>query len=128
MMLADLSNSELGAWLYAAATVAQLAATLTVLITINSKQRREVSFAGAPVDKEDFEKHVQWDKEIHDHLFAKLGGTERGVKAELLARLDKYEEQSTDSRRAIHQRLDELLKAVSMIQGELNAKKIELYE
>jgi hypothetical protein len=123
MMLADLSNSELGAWLYAAATVAQLAATVTVLITINSKQRREVSFAEEPLEKAEFEKHVQWDKEIHNQLFAKLGGTERGVKAELLARLDKYEEQSTDSRREIHQRLDELLKAVSMIQGELNAKK-----
>ena len=64
-ILAEISNSELGTWLYGAATVAQLGATITVLITINSKQRREVSFAGEPVDRKEFDRHVTEDAAVH---------------------------------------------------------------
>ena len=73
-MFSELSNSELGAWVYALATIIQIASTIAILITINSKQKREVTFAGEPVDRKDFDKHVAETAAIHNQLFAKIGG------------------------------------------------------
>jgi hypothetical protein len=104
-IMAEISNTELGTWLYGAATVAQLGATITVLITVNSKQRREVSFAGEPVDRKEFDRHVNEDMTVHSQLFARIGGAERGIESRLTVRLDKTEAEAAELRRLVHQEL-----------------------
>ncbi|MGA2750776.1 MAG: hypothetical protein ABSG59_18550 [Verrucomicrobiota bacterium] len=118
MILADITNSELGAWLYSAATVAQLAATVTVLVTINSRQRREISFAGEPVDKKDFDRHVAENAAVHTQLFAKIGGAERGIESRLASRMDRFESDSTESRRLIHQVINAIGNDVAALKKE----------
>ncbi len=118
MMLGEITNSELGTWLYAAVTVAQLAATITVLVTINSKQRREVSFAGEPVDRKEFDKHVAENAAIHSQLFAKIGGAERGIESRLMTRVDKSEADSRDLRRLMHQEISAIGNDVAALKKE----------
>jgi hypothetical protein len=118
MILAEITNSELGTWLYAAVTVAQLAATITVLVTINSKQRREVSFAGEPVDRKEFDKHVAEDEAVHSQLFAKIGGAERGIESRVMTRLDKAELDSRELRRLVHQEITAIGNDVAALKKE----------
>jgi hypothetical protein len=118
MILSEISNSELGTWLYAAVTVAQLAATVTVLITINSKQRREVSFAGEPVDRKEFDRYVAENAANHSQLFAKISGAERGVESRLMARLDKAETDSREFQRLVHQEITGIGNDVAALKKE----------
>ncbi len=118
MILAEITNSEMGTWLYAAVTVAQLAATITVLVTINSKQRREVSFAGEPVDRKEFDKHVAENAAIHSQLFAKIGGAERGLEARVMTRLDKTEKDSRELRQLVHHEITAIGNDVASLKKE----------
>jgi hypothetical protein len=118
MILSEISNSELGTWLYAAATVAQLGATITVLITINSKQRREVSFAGDPVDRKEFDRHITEEATVHSQLFARIGGAERGIEGRLIARLDKAELDARELRRLVHQEISAIGNDVAGLKKE----------
>jgi hypothetical protein len=118
MILSDISNSELGAWVYGLATIIQIASTIAVLITINSKQRREVTFAGEPVDRKDFDKQMAENAAIHNQLFAKIGGVERGLELRLAARMDKYETESEQSRRLMHQEISAIGNDVAALKKE----------
>jgi hypothetical protein len=118
MMFADITSSDLGTWLYAAATVAQLAGTITLLVTFNSKQRREVSFAGEPVDRKEFDKHVAEDAAVHSQLFAKIGGSERGLESRVTARMDKSEADSRELRRLVHQEISAIGNDVAALKKE----------
>lgn len=118
MILSEISSSELGTWLYAAVTVAQLGATITVLVTINSKQKREVSFAGEPVDRKEFDRHVTEDLATHSQLFARIGGAERGVELRLMARLDKAESDARELRRLVHQEISAIGNDVAGLKKE----------
>ncbi|HUD45268.1 MAG TPA: hypothetical protein VMR33_00480 [Candidatus Baltobacteraceae bacterium] len=118
MSLAEITATELGTWLYGAATVAQLAATVTVLITINSKQRREVSFAGEPLDRKEFDKHVAENAATHSQLYAKIGGAERGVESRVMGRLDKLEAESRELRRLVHQEISAIGNDVASLKKE----------
>lgn len=59
------------------ATVGVNVVTLVVTL-INRKQKREVNFAFEPASREEFDKHVEWNRREHENLFAKIGGVERG--------------------------------------------------
>jgi hypothetical protein len=117
-MLADISNTELGAWVYALATVLQIAGTVAILITINSKQKREITFAGEPVDRKDFDKHVAENAAIHNQLFARIGGAERGLESRLTARIDKFETESKESRVLMHQDISAIGNDVAALKKE----------
>jgi hypothetical protein len=103
MCFAEISASELGSWIYALGSVIQIAASITILATINSKQRREISFAGEPLDRKEFDRMVAENAEVHDQLFAKIGGVERGLDGRLAARMDKFEAESRESRQLLQQ-------------------------
>ena len=118
MLISDISNADLGAWVYALATIIQIASTVAILITINSKQKREVSFAGEPVDRKDFDKHVAENAAIHSQLFAKIGGAERGLESRLASRMDKFELESKESHRLVRE-------CVSAISNDVSALKKE---
>ncbi|HEX4120713.1 MAG TPA: hypothetical protein VH619_08870 [Verrucomicrobiae bacterium] len=117
-MIAEITNSDLGTWLYAAATVAQLAGTVTLLITINSKQRREVSFAGEPLDRKEFDKHLTENAAIHGQLFAKIGGAERGIESRMTARMDNIDTESKESRQLMHQEISAIGNDVAALKKE----------
>jgi hypothetical protein len=117
-MIAEITSSDLGTWLYGAATVAQLAATITVLVTINSKQKREVSFAGEPLDRKEFDKHVAENAAIHSQLFAKIGGAERGLESRVMARMEKFETDTSETRRLMHLEMSAIGNDVSALKKE----------
>lgn len=128
MILSDVTNSELGGWLYAAATVAQLAATITVLITVNSKQRREVTFAGEPVDKREFDRHLAENAAVHHELFAKIGGAERGLEDRLTRRLDKLEQQLHEGREKMHDRINDVIKSIGQINSSISNLEAKIHQ
>jgi hypothetical protein len=118
MILAEISSSDLGTWMYALGSVIQIAATVTILVTINSKQRREVSFAGESLDRKEFDRLVAENATVHDQLFAKIGGVERGLDGRLAARMDKFEAESHESRRLMHQNVCAIGNDVAALKKE----------
>jgi ABC-type nickel/cobalt efflux system permease component RcnA len=52
-----------------ASTVIMVALAWVMIYRVN---RTEVTFTGTPVDKKEFEKHQQENKEEHEKIFAKL--------------------------------------------------------
>jgi hypothetical protein len=118
MIISDISNADLGAWVYALATIIQIASTIAILITINSKQKREVTFAGEPVDRKEFDKHVAEDAAVHNQLFAKIGGAERGLESRLAARMDRFEAESKESRLLMHQDISAIGNDVAALKKE----------
>ena len=117
-MFAEISNTDLGTWVYALATVIQIAGTLAILITINSRQKREVSFAGEPLDRKDFDKHLSENAAVHNQLFARIGGVERGLESRLTARIDKFETESKESRLLMHQNISAIGNDVAALEKE----------
>lgn len=61
----------------------QIATLIAGFMRGRDAARRSVSFEGVPLDKSEFEKHVSQNREEHDHIFSKLGGVERGIRAEV---------------------------------------------
>jgi hypothetical protein len=118
MIISEISNSELGAWVYGLATIIQIASTIAILLTINSKQKREVTFAGEPVDRKDFDKLAAENAIVHHQLFAKIGGAERGLEARLAARMDKFETESEQSRRLMHHDISAIGNDVAALKKE----------
>ncbi len=118
MIFSDISNAELGAWVYALATVIQIVSTIAILITINSKQKREISFAGETVERKEFDKHVAENSLVHQQLFAKIGGVERGLESRLASRMDKFETESEDSRRLFHRDISAIGNDVAALKKE----------
>jgi len=118
MIISDISNADLGAWVYALATIIQIASTIAILVTINSKQKREITFAGEPLDRKDFDKHVAENAVVHHQLFAKIGGAERGLESRLAARMDKFETESKESRLLMHQDISAIGNDVAALKKE----------
>jgi hypothetical protein len=132
MMLLD-ATPQAGPFLelwVAVAFLAGVAANLVTLFRVNQKQKREVSFSFEPASKMEFERHVESNRQEHAQLFAKLGGVERGwnerlmgVHKELLERIDarfaEMQREDRESRRVLHERINEVLAAVSRIQGKM---------
>jgi hypothetical protein len=118
MIISDISNSDLGAWVYALATIIQIVSTIAILLTINSTQKREVTFAGEPVDRKEFDKHVADNAAVHSQLFAKIGGAERGLESRLESRMDKSETESKESRRLMHQDISAIGNDVAALKKE----------
>jgi hypothetical protein len=118
MIFSDISNADLGAWVYALATIVQIASTVAILITINSKQKREITFAGEPVDRKDFDKYVADNAAVHIQLFAKIGGAERGLESRLAARMDKFETESKESNRLMHHDISAIGNDVAALKKE----------
>jgi hypothetical protein len=118
MNIAEISSSELGSWIYALGAVIQIAASLTILATINSKQRREISFAGEPLDRKEFDRMVAENSAMHDQLFAKIGVVERSLDVRLAARIDKFEAESRESRQLLQQNICAIGNDVAALKKE----------
>jgi hypothetical protein len=118
MIIADATPTatQLGSWIVCFFAVLQGVFTVVLLVTINQKQKREVSFAGEAVDKKDFDRALQENKEVHNQLFAKIGGVERGIEEKISKKIDASEAEARESRRVMHQGLDALGQRVASME------------
>ncbi len=80
--------------------------TILAWVAIAKAQKVQVTFAGTPVDKKEFDKEVQENKEEHDRIFAKLGGLERGVESRLNAKIDAVIAEGKTDREKLHFRIN----------------------
>ena len=121
MIVSQLTSADLGTWMYALGSVIQIAATVTILVTINSKQKREVSFAGQPVDQKEFERMVAENSAVHDEPLRqdRRGGARVGRAPGI--RLDKFEAESHASRRLMHQNISAIGNDVAALKKEAEA-------
>jgi hypothetical protein len=118
MNIAEISSADLGSWMYALGSVIQIAASVTILATINSKQRREISFAGEPLDRKEFDRMVAENAAAHDQLLAKISAVERGLDGRLAARIDKFEVESRESRQLLQQNVTAIGNDVAALKKE----------
>lgn len=74
-----------GAWntVLTIGVLLNLAVAVVALARSNSTQKREISFTGDFVVKKDFEAHVTKNDSDINGLHSKIGGMERGLRAEL---------------------------------------------
>lgn len=114
--------------------------TILAWVTLTKTTRTEVSFTGTPVDKKEFEKHVAENAHVHENIFSRIGGAERGVETRINARLetisnnvvglsqkmqdDKTEilERGEERTAVMHERINELVGAVGRLQGRIEKR------
>ena len=75
------------------------------------------------VPKTDFDKFVDENRREHENLFSKIGGVERGARIHLDEALARMQSASEHSREKLHERINEVLTAVSELRGELKNRK-----
>jgi hypothetical protein len=116
-MIADLAiNLSIGVSIFAVALA--LASQITIWITLTAPQRREISFSGTPVDKRDCQELMTQCHAVHDQLFNRISGVERGVEARVTAKLQKSEDEGKETRRAMHQELTSIGNDVAALKKE----------
>jgi len=84
MILTITNNPEalqIGLWVIAGTAVLQALGSAVSLARFfaNRSERRQVSISPDVLGRPDFDAHVVENKQEHQHLFAKIGGTERGI-------------------------------------------------
>jgi hypothetical protein len=102
------------------ALFASIAGNVAMALSIRRTQKREVSFGFAPASKEDFDKHIEWNRLEHVELFNRLNSMTNdcsGRMASLNRELQGDFKKSTD---AIHERVNQVLKAVSRLEGKID--------
>jgi len=138
-MIIAAAEPEAGAFLQfwvIIAFLAGIAANIVTVLMVARRQKREVSFTFEPASKVEFERHIENNRQEHAQMFAKIGGIERGANEKierlneiLMERLDaKFTEaarQDRESREKIHDRINQVLAAVSRLEGRLNNLTME---
>ena len=125
-LLADsAANWNLGATIVLAGVA--LASQITMWISMKGSQKREVTFAGNPVDRKEFDKHVEENRNDHDKLFSRIGGVERGVEARLVSRIEKSEVEATESRRILHRDVAEIDRKVAGLSAKAETTETAIY-
>lgn len=66
-----------------------------------------------------FDKFVDENRREHENLFSKIGGVERGSRQHLDAALFEMQRSSEQSREKLHERINDVLSAVSELRGEM---------
>jgi hypothetical protein len=80
--------------------------TILAWVAIAKAQKVQVTFAGTPVDKKEFDRQVQDNREEHEKMSARIGGVERGVEARLNAKLDTMQAENKTDREKLHLRIN----------------------
>ena len=122
-MLADIEPSSAAIsqfWIVAGFFLSIAASGTAIVVSIimvasNKKQRREVTFGFEPASKDEFEKHLAWDRQEHRDLFSKIGGVERGAQNKLEAAIAS----GNVSREKLHGRINDLMSAIARLEGKL---------
>jgi len=85
-----------------------------------SKQECLLSHSGF---RTDLQNHIEWNRREHENLFSKIGGVDRGITNRIEARLDKMEAASNLGRDKLHERINEVLAAVSNLEGRMEERR-----
>jgi hypothetical protein len=80
--------------------------TILAWVAIAKAQKVQVTFAGTPVDKKEFEKLEQENKEEHERLFSKIGGVERGIQGKINDELKQMAREGKEDREKLHLRIN----------------------
>lgn len=113
----DVSSLQFGVWMLCAFTAMSGLGTLILLVKYfrNDSEKREVSISPDLMTKADFQKYADWNQHEHENIFKKLGGVERGARADL----DRAISSGNESREKLHNRINELLQAIARLEGEM---------
>lgn len=91
-------------------------------IFTSGKKKREVSFELESVTKDEFDKHVDLNKDEHDKIFSKIGGVERGGREEVDKKITKLSTELNATNALMHETKGEMKQLTSqlvLIQQEL---------
>ncbi len=89
-------------------------------------QPLEVSPVAEYVPASAFAAHVAENKREHENLFAKIGGVDRGLSQRLDVKLDSMQRAAEEGREKLHDRINDVLSAVSELRGTVNEmRKVE---
>ena len=122
MLLTITNNPEalqIGLWVIAGTAVLQALGSAVSLAKFfaNRSERRQVSISPDVVGRPDFDSHVAENKQEHQHLFAKIGGTERGIHAQFNAEIKHLREERREDIHALHHEMNEVAKKVSGLEA-----------
>lgn len=81
-MFAETTNSDVITW-GVILVLTTIAANIAVIIGTRQKQKREVSFEFEPASKVALDTLSTENTKVHEQIFAKIGGVERGAKSAL---------------------------------------------
>lgn len=142
MILAD-ANTEVsalnfGVWMACALLALNGVGTIVGLAKSfrNDSEKREVTLSPEAITRHEFEEarrhrdgefarlllaleqHVETNRQEHKDIFSKIGGVERGARAELQA----AEERQNQSRAKLHDQDNRILTALGRIEGRLSGQ------
>jgi uncharacterized protein (DUF2342 family) len=130
-MLAEMSQGE--GWILGCTIVmalASLAAVVIAMVALKSKTETVISpqpFIVAMqkefATKHDFDLHVAANETAHNNLFSKIGGVERGARQHMDQKLDAMQQAAEAGREKLHDRINEVLAAVSRLDGTVQEMK-----
>lgn len=95
--------------------MASIAANIFTVVRVSKTQKREITFSFDPASKEDFDRHVVENKREHEQLFSRINAVDRAITARQIELDAKNEQRVT----ALHNRVNEVLEAVSELRGEV---------
>lgn len=82
-------NAQRGQWISSFQFYLLLVLNMVALAKLFFPQRRTVQMEGEFTQRRDFEAIVAANHKEHENLFSRLGGVERGLRAEIKADVDK---------------------------------------
>lgn len=117
------ANNFMGLWL-SLNLIGSVVVSVVSIATFfsNRKQKREVSFSFEPASKDEFMAHVERNEREHENMFKKIGGVERGAAESLDRKLSALQASAETGREKLHNRITEILTAVSEVKGEIKGR------
>jgi hypothetical protein len=109
MILAQANTAPLiGAWVIGAVAILQLVTMAMQILRWNAVSKREIHPQPLEVrgsieflPRKHFDEHTQQNKHEHEQLFTKLGGVERGIRAEVKGDSDALHDKINDVGREV---------------------------
>jgi hypothetical protein len=122
MILTITNNPEalqIGLWVIASTAVLQALGSAVSLAKFfaNRSERRQVSISPDILGRPDFDTHVAENKQEHQHLFAKIGGAERGITAHLNAEIKSLRDERREDIHSLHREMNEIARKVSGLEA-----------
>ena len=110
---------------------AWLACLAFVVMLINGGMKMVRSFKDTPApsevqreaaamfaQKEELNKHIEWNRREHENLFSKIGGVERGVEGRVEQKLDASRAERREDMHSLHHEVNEVSKKVASLERE----------
>lgn len=128
IFLADAVVPTWAAFVGAVVLVASVAGNWAQVVMARRKEKEPPQPFRVELEREftsniEFHRHLEDNKREHENLFSKIGGVERGMGNKLDAKFTEMQRSAEEGREKLHNRVNDVLTAVSQLQGELRAKR-----